>query len=92
MGNYNDILLEQMANAGDGQYAYVDNLGEATRVLKENLTGTLQLIARNAKAQIEFNPQQIACYRLLGYENRDVRDGDFRNNKVDAGEIGADTR
>lgn len=89
MGNYNDILLEQMANAGDGQYAYVDNLGEAARVLKENLTGTLQLIARNAKAQIEFNPQQIARYRLLGYENRDVRDEDFRNNKVDAGEIGA---
>ena len=89
MGNYNDVLMEQLADAGDGQYAYVDDIKEATRVLRENLTGTLQLIARNTKAQIEFDPDKVARYRLIGYENRDVRDRDFRNDAVDAGEIGA---
>jgi Ca-activated chloride channel family protein len=89
MGNYNDVLLEQLADAGDGQYAYVDDLSEATRVLRENFTGTMQTIARNAKAQIEFDPRYVDKYRLLGYENRDVRDQDFRKDDVDAGEIGA---
>jgi len=89
MGNYNDVLLEKLADAGDGQYAYIDNLSEAVRVLRENLTGTLQIIARNAKVQVEFDRARVARYRLLGYENRDVRDADFRNNKIDAGEIGA---
>ncbi|MBU1702627.1 MAG: von Willebrand factor type A domain-containing protein [Candidatus Eisenbacteria bacterium] len=89
MGNYNDVLMEKLADAGDGQYAYVDEIGEATRVLRENITGLLQVIARDTKAQIEFNPEIVERYRLIGYENRDVRDADFRNNAVDAGEIGA---
>ncbi len=89
MGNYNDVLMEQLADAGDGNYTYVDDLDDAVRVLRENLVGTLQIIARDTKAQIEFNPRNVIQYRLIGYENRDVRDADFRNNVVDAGEIGA---
>ncbi len=89
MGNYNDTLLEQLADAGDGRYAYIDNTDEAVRVLRETLPGTLHLVARNAKAQIVFDPDHIDRYRLLGYENRSVRDQDFRNNRVDAGEVGA---
>jgi Ca-activated chloride channel family protein len=89
MGNYNDVLMEQLANKADGNYYYVDNLGEARRVFVENLTGTLQTIAKDAKIQVEFNPSQVLRYRLLGFENRDVADRDFRNDKVDAGEIGA---
>jgi Ca-activated chloride channel homolog len=89
MGNYNDTLMEQLADAGDGQYAYVDDIKEAKRVLAENLTGMLHLIAREAKAQIEFDADCVVRYRLLGYENRDIKDRDFRNNAVDAGEIGA---
>lgn len=89
MGNYNDVLMEQLADAGDGQYAYVDNMREAKRVLRQNLTGTLQTIAKDAKAQIEFYPDYVIKYRLLGYENRDIRDEDFRDDTIDAGEIGA---
>jgi Ca-activated chloride channel family protein len=89
MGNYNDVLLEQLADRGDGQYAYVDRLDEACRVLQEQATGILQTIARNAKAQIAFDPDVVERYRLLGYENRDIDDEDFRRNDVDAGEIGA---
>jgi len=89
MGNYNDVLMERLADAGDGRYAYVDDLSEAKRVLREGLTGTLQTIAKDVKAQIEFDPERVAKYRLLGYENRDLRDEDFRNDDVDAGEIGA---
>ncbi len=89
MGNYNDILMEQLANDGDGSYYYVDTLSEARRIFVENLTGTLQVIARDAKVQVEFNPEVVSRYRLLGYENRDVADDDFRNDAVDAGEIGA---
>lgn len=89
MGNYNDILMEQLADAADGQYAYVDNMSEAKRVLRENLTGTLQTIAKDVKAQIEFDPKYVQKYRLLGYENRDVRDEDFRDDRIDAGEIGS---
>ncbi len=89
LGNYNDVLMEQLADAGDGNYAYVDDMDEAVRVLRENLVGTLQIIARNTKAQVVFDPQHVHQYRLIGYENRDVRDADFRNNRVDAGEIGA---
>ena len=89
MGNYNDILMEQLANDGDGAYYYVDTLSEARRIFVENLTGTLQVIARDAKVQVEFNPEVVSRYRLLGYENRDVADDDFRNDEVDAGEIGA---
>ena len=89
MGNYNDILMEQLANDGDGAYYYVDTLSEAQRIFVDDLTGTLQVIARDAKVQVEFNPETVSRYRLLGYENRDVADDDFRNDAVDAGEIGA---
>jgi len=89
MGNYNDHLMEQLADHGDGRYAYIDTLDEARRLLVEGLTGTLQTIAKDAKVQVEFNPQAVARYRLLGYENRDIADERFRDEKVDAGEIGA---
>ena len=89
MGNYNDILMEQLANDGDGAYYYVDTLSEARRIFVDDLTGTLQVIAKDAKVQVEFNPEVVSRYRLLGYENRDVADDDFRNDAVDAGEIGA---
>lgn len=89
MGNYNDVLMEQLADKGDGNYYYVDDLDEARRVLVENLTGTLQTIAKDAKIQVEFDSTRVLRYRLLGFENRDVADRDFRNDKVDAGEIGA---
>ncbi|MFP4345498.1 MAG: von Willebrand factor type A domain-containing protein [Anaerolineales bacterium] len=88
MGNYNDVLLERLANDGDGFYAYVDDIREAERVFVKNLTSTLQVIARDAKVQVDFNPEVVRSYRLLGYENRDVADEDFRNDEVDAGEIG----
>jgi Ca-activated chloride channel family protein len=89
MGNYNDALLEQLADHGEGSYHYVDSRAEAERVFSENLTGTLELVARDAKAQVEFNPETVWAYRLIGYENRDVADRDFRNDSVDAGEVGA---
>jgi len=88
MGNYNDILMEQLADNGDGFYAYVDTLKEAERVFVHDLTSTLQVIARDAKVQVDFNPAVVSRYRLIGYENRDVADEDFRNDEVDAGEIG----
>jgi Ca-activated chloride channel family protein len=89
MGNYNDVLMEQLANKGDGRYAYVDTLEEARRIFVEELTGTLQTIAADAKAQVEFEPSVVARWRLLGYENRDIADEKFRDDTVDAGEIGA---
>lgn len=89
MGNYNDVLMEQLANDGNGNYAYVDSLEEARRIFVENLTGTLQVIAKDAKIQVDFNPTLVRSYRLLGYENRAVADNDFRNDRVDAGEVGA---
>ena len=89
MGNYNDVLLEQLANDGNGNYAYVDRLSEARRVFAENLTGMLQMIARDAKVQVDFNPEVVSRFRLLGYENRRVDDEDFRDDTVDAGEVGA---
>jgi Ca-activated chloride channel family protein len=89
LGNYNDVLMEQLADDGDGQYFYVDSQDEARRIFVEKLTGTLQTIARDAKIQVEFNPETVEYYRLMGYENRDVADEDFRNDEVDAGEVGA---
>ncbi len=89
MGDYNDYLMEQLADDGNGNYAYVDDIDEAQRIFVENLTGMLQVIAKDAKVQVEFNPDVVAQYRLLGYENRAVADEDFRNDQVDAGEIGA---
>ena len=89
MGNFNDVLMEQLANDGDGAYHYVDTLTEARRVFVKNLTGTLQNIAKDAKVQLDFNPKVVRSYRLLGYENRNVADEDFRDDTVDAGEVGA---
>jgi Ca-activated chloride channel homolog len=89
MGNYNDVLMEQLANNGDGFYAYVDDIKEAERLFVHNLTSTLQVIAMDAKVQVEFNPDVVARYRLVGYENRAIADEDFRDDDVDAGEIGA---
>ncbi len=89
MGNYNDVLMEQLADRGNGHYAYVDSLAEARKVFVENLTSTLQTIARDAKVQVEFEPSAVARYRLIGYENRDIADHRFRDDTVDAGEIGA---
>ncbi len=88
MGNYNDALMEQLADQGDGAYHYVDSLEEARRVFVENLTGMLQTVAKDAKVQVEFDPKSVERWRLLGYENRDVADRDFRNDAVDAGELG----
>ena len=89
MGNFNDTLLEQLADNGDGFYAYVDTIDEARKVFVEDLTSTLQVIARDAKVQVDFNPEVVESYRLVGYENRAVADRDFRNDEVDAGELGA---
>jgi len=88
-GNYNDHLLEQLADAGNGNYAYIDNLNEAQKVLVDEISSTLHTIAKDVKIQIEFNPAVVAEYRLIGYENRALEREDFNNDKVDAGEIGA---
>jgi len=89
MGNFNDILMEKLGNKGNGSYAYVDDIAEARRIFVDNLTGNLQVIARDVKIQVEFDPRFIRSYRLLGYENRDVDDDKFRDDKEDGGEIGA---
>ncbi len=89
MGNYNDVLMEQLANNSNGSYTYVDTLSEAKRIFVKNLTGTLQVIAKDAKIQVEFNPDTVSRFRLLGYENRRLAHEDFRNDTVDAGEVGA---
>ena len=88
-GNYNDQLMEQLANAGNGNYAYIDTLLEAQKVLVDQVGATLQTIAKDVKIQIEFNPALVAEYRLIGYENRVLQREDFNNDQVDAGEIGA---
>ncbi len=89
MDNYNDVLMEQLADNGNGIYSYVDDIQEARRLFVENLTSTLQVIAMDAKIQVEFNPEVVEKYRLIGFENRAIADEDFRNDRVDAGEIGA---
>jgi len=89
MGNYNDVLMEQLADKGDGRYAYVDTIEEAQRIFVEGLAGTLQTIAKDAKVQVEFDPRVVQSWRLLGYENRDIADDKFRDDTVDAGDIGA---
>lgn len=89
MGNFNDVLLEQLADKGNGFYAYIDTLEEAERLFIDELTSSLQTIAYDAKVQVDFNQELVAEYRLLGYENRQLDDQDFRDDSVDAGEIGA---
>jgi Ca-activated chloride channel family protein len=88
-GNYNDHLMEQLADAGNGNYAYIDTLGEANKALVQQMSSTLLTIASDVKIQVEFNPATVAEYRLVGYENRALQREDFNNDKVDAGEIGA---
>jgi len=87
-GNYNDRLMEQLADKGNGNYAYIDTLNEARKVLVDEATSTLMTIAKDVKIQIEFNPAVVQEYRLIGYENRILRREDFNNDRVDAGEIG----
>ncbi|MDQ8749365.1 vWA domain-containing protein [Elizabethkingia miricola] len=89
MGNYKDTTLETLAKAGNGNYAYIDNLQEANKFLVKEFAGTMYTIAKDVKIQIEFNPQNIQAYRLIGYENRLLKDEDFVNDAIDAGEIGA---
>ena len=89
MGNYKDTLMEQLANNGNGNYYYIDSEKEAWKVFGEQLDGTLQVIAKDVKIQVEFDKKAVKSYRLIGYENRDIADKDFRDDKVDAGEIGA---
>jgi Ca-activated chloride channel family protein len=89
MGNYNDVLLERLGDKGDGHYVYIDTIAEAKRIFADNLTGVLQVIARDVKVQVDFNPKVVRSYRLIGYENRDVPDEKFRDDKYDGGEVGA---
>jgi len=89
MGNYKDSTLELLADKGNGNYAYIDTMDEARKVLVEQMQGTLITIAKDVKIQIEFNPAQAAAYRLIGYENRLLAKEDFNDNRKDAGEIGA---
>jgi Ca-activated chloride channel family protein len=89
MGNFNDVLLEKLADQGNGNYAYVDTLDQARELFIDDLTSTLQVIAKDAKVQVDFNTDVVESYRLIGYENRDVADQDFRDDSVDAGELGA---
>ncbi len=89
MGNYKDDTLETLAQNGNGNYAYIDNMNEAKKVLNEDLSGTLMTIAKDVKFQVEFNPAKVSAYRLVGYENRMLKAKDFNDDKKDAGEIGA---
>ena len=89
MGNFNDVLLERLADDGDGFYAYVDDIDEARRVFVSDLTGTLQSVALDARAQVDFDRDNVEAYRLVGYENRAIADDQYRNDGVDAGAIGA---
>ena len=91
-GNYNEPVMERLANLGNGNYAYIDSLHEANKVLGHQMAGTLATIAKDVKIQIEFNPAVVSEYRLIGYENRALAREDFGNDKVDAGEIGAGHR
>ncbi|HEV7902627.1 MAG TPA: VWA domain-containing protein [Pyrinomonadaceae bacterium] len=88
-GNVKDATMEKLADKGNGNYAYIDELQEARKVLGEQLGATLATIAKDVKIQVEFNPRQAAAYRLIGYENRLLRDQDFNDDTKDAGEIGA---
>ena len=88
MGNFNDVLMEQIANNGDGTYHDVDTLREARRLFVDNFVGTLQNIAKQTKVQVDFNPEVVRSWRLLGYENRAIEDEEFRDDTVDAGEVG----
>ncbi len=90
-GNYNDAMMQKLAQSGNGMAAYIDNLNEGRKVLNDDLSGSMFSIANDVKIQVEFNPAKIAEYRLIGYETRILNQEDFNNDKVDAGEIGAGT-
>ncbi|MCL4161769.1 UNVERIFIED_CONTAM: hypothetical protein GTU68_033488, partial [Idotea baltica] len=87
-GNFHDGTMEQLANKGNGNYFYLDSFQEARKVFGTKLAGTIETVAKDVKLQIEFNPEHVAEYRLIGYENRALENQDFANDKVDAGEIG----
>jgi Ca-activated chloride channel family protein len=89
MGNYKDSKMEILADKGNGNYAYIDNITEARKVLVNEFGGTLFTIAKDVKLQVEFNPAKVKAYRLIGYENRMLKSEDFNNDKKDAGELGS---
>jgi len=89
MGNVKDSTMEKLADAGNGNYSYIDSLDEAQKVLVEQAGGTLVTVAKDVKIQVEFNPRAVAAYRLIGYENRLLNDQDFNDDKKDAGDMGA---
>lgn len=89
MGNYNDVLLEQLAQRGNGRYGYINDRDEVRKAFVEDFVANTQILARDVKVQVEFDPQLVESYRLLGYENRDVPDHRFRDNRQDGGEVGA---
>jgi len=88
-GNLNDSMFEAISNEGNGNYFYIDSIRESRKVFLKNLTGSLITIAKDVKIQVEFNPGKVGSYRLIGYANRVLKDEDFNNDKVDAGDIGA---
>ncbi len=90
MGNYNDQMLEKLSGKGNGTYAYIDTINEARKVLVQEASGSLVTIAKDVKLQVEFNPRKVQAYRLIGYENRKMKDRDFNDDQKDAGEIGAE--
>jgi Ca-activated chloride channel family protein len=89
MGNYKDSKMELLSDTGNGNYAYIDNIQEANRFLGKEFKGSMYAIAKDVKIQIEFNPKYVKSYRLIGYENRKLRDEDFTNDAIDAGELGS---
>ncbi|WP_278352625.1 vWA domain-containing protein [Chryseobacterium gleum] len=89
MGNYKDNTLETLADKGNGNYAYIDNMQEANKFLGKEFAGSMYAIAKDVKIQIEFNPEYVKSYRLIGYENRKLKNEDFTNDKIDAGELGS---
>ena len=91
-GNYNDHLMEQLADQGNGNYYYIDSINEAERLFTEELSAVMEVIAKDVKIQVEFNTAAVLRYRLIGYENRDIDDDQFENDSTDAGEIGAGHR
>lgn len=88
-GNLNDSMLERIADHGNGQYLYVDSFDEIRRALVDDVVGTLYTVAKDVKIQVEFNPEHVGAYRLIGYENRALANADFRNDRKDAGDLGA---
>lgn len=88
-GNLNDYMMEQMADNGNGNYSYIDSLSEAKKVFGDELAATFNTVAKDVKVQVEFNPEVVSEWRLIGYENRVLNEQDFNNDKVDAGELGA---